>query len=309
LSEELRSAAPLVYAVVTNWNGLDDTSECIESIQRSTYPNLQVVIVDNGSTDNSASVLAERFPMAAQVRMDRNGAVTAAYNAGLRYALKQGADYVLMLNNDTILDEEMTALLVEFAQKDARFGLITPKIYYYDRPEVIWFAGGMRSRFDFGAYGTGEGETDPQENSAAKEVDYAWACGMLMSREMLESVGMFDTQFYLYYDDVDYSIRVQEAGYEVWYVPEAKMWHKVSHSTSGSADFARIWARSKMRLYRKHSRGLHRVGLVLYAFVHAAFRALLPRSDNLRISAHPCAYIRGLVDGLTPPAEVIPSDP
>lgn len=308
MSEEYRSAAPLVYAVVTNWNGLDDTSECIESLQNSTYPNLQVVIVDNGSTDDSPNVLAERFPKAAQVRMERNGAVTAAYNAGLRYALNHNADYVLMLNNDTILDGEMTALLVEFAGRDAKFGLVTPKIYYYDRPDVIWFAGGMRSRFDLGAYGTGEGEMDSLENSTAKEVDYAWACGMLMSREMLESVGLFDTQFYLYYDDVDYSIRVQEAGYGIWYVPEAKMWHKVSHSTSGSAEFARIWARSKMRLYRKHSRGLHRVGLLLYAFAHAAFRALLPRSDNLRMRAHPRAYLHGLLDGLAPLASANSSD-
>jgi GT2 family glycosyltransferase len=272
----------------------------MESIVKSTYPNLKIVIVDNGSTDDSANVLAERFPLAAQVRMDHNGAVTKAYNAGLRYALNQGTDYVLMLNNDTVLDEAMTTLLVEFAEKDSRFGLVTPKIYYYDQPDVIWFAGGMRSRFDYGAYGTGEGETDSEGNSVEKEVDYAWACGMLMSRAMLESVGLFDTQFYLYYDDVDYSIRVQKAGFRIWYVPRAKMWHKVSHSTSGSAQFARIWARSKMRLYRKHARGLHRIGLLLYAFAHTAFRALLPRSDNLRMRAHLKAYVRGLLDGLAP---------
>ena len=287
---------PLVYAVITNWNGFDDTLECIESLKKFDYPNYKVVISDNGSTDDSPERLAKKFP---DIPVLHTGdiAVTATYNAGIQFGLDNGADYILLLNNDVTFDPEMMTKLVAKAESDPSIGLVTPKIYYYDRPDVIWFAGGMRNRFDFGAYDTFEGEHDSAKSDQEREVDLAWACGFLMRRDLLEKMGLFDTRFYLYYDDVDISIRTYEAGYRIWYVPDAVMWHKVSHST-GNKKFARIWARSKMRLYRKYTSGLHFIGLVIYAFGHALLRAIFPREDNLRMHAHTSAYLHGLVDGL-----------
>ena len=291
------SQQPLVYAVVTNWNGLQDTMDCLSTILASDYPNLKVVLVDNGSTDDSPDILARRFPEVAQVHTGNNGAITAAYNLGIKYGLEQKANYILMLNNDTTLSSDMISKLVHTAEADNSIGIVTPKIYYYDKPHTIWFAGGMRSRFDFGAYNTYEGMGDSLENNIAKEVDFAWACGMLMRRSLLEKMGLFDTQFYLYYDDVDTSIRTQQAGYKIWYEPSAKMWHKVSHST-GSARFSYIWARSKIRLFLKHTSGFHKIALIIYAFVHGIMRILIPRADNLRPNAHPKEYMLGLIDGV-----------
>ena len=288
---------PLVYAVITHWNNLEDTKECLNSLLTSDYPNLQALIVDNGSTNDSPNILAGMFPNVFQIRMGENGAITAAYNAGIEYALTHKADYILMLNNDISIDPKMIWNLIKVAEKDPSIGILTPKIYYYDRPEIIWFAGGKRG-FDFGSYDTHEGKSDNNNNSTPKEVDYAWACGMLMRRSLLEKMGLFDTRFYLYYDDVDISLRAQNAGYKIWYVPEAKMWHKVSHST-GNARFAYIWARSKIRLYCKHTRGLYQFSLIIYAFIHGAFRAVFPRQDNMRMHTHPRAYIRGLYHGLS----------
>ncbi len=297
MSTNKQQKRPLVYAVITHWNALEDTSECLDSVLASDYPNLKIVIVDNGSTDGSPDILARNYPEIPQVRTGNNGAITAAYNKGMEYGLAQDAAYILMLNNDITIASTMISLLVEAAENDPQIGIVTPKVYYYDRSDTIWFAGGMRSRFDFGAYDTHEGETDAPENSVAKEVDFAWACGMLMRRELLEQMGLFDTQFYLYYDDVDTSVRAQQAGYKIWYVPEATMKHKVSHST-GSARFTYIWARSKMRLFRKHTKGLHFLSLVIYSFAHGLIRSVWPRQDNLRMHAHTGAYMRGLVAGL-----------
>lgn len=288
---------PLVYAVITHWNSYDDTAECVKTLLQSDYSNLKSIIVDNGSTDNSPTRLAQEYPAIPQVHTGHNGAITFAYNKGMEYSLDHDAAYILMLNNDIAIDPQMVSLLVDKAESDSEIGVVTPKIYYYDQPQTIWFAGGYRSRFDFGSYDTYEGDLDTPANSVEKEVDYAWACGMLMRRSLLEEIGLFDTQFFLYYDDVDISIRTQQAGYKIWYVPQAKMWHKVSHST-GSAHFTRIWARSKMRLYRKHSRGLHKTMLILYAFLHGGFRALIPRQDNMRMRTHTIAYMRGLLSGL-----------
>lgn len=298
MNQKTRNRLPLVYAVVTNWNGLEDTMDCLSTTLASDYPNLKVVLVDNGSTDDSAVVLAEQFPEVDQVHTGNNGAITVAYNLGIEYGLDRKADYILMLNNDTVLAFDMISKLVHVAETDQSIGIVTPKIYYYDQPQIIWFAGGKRSRFDFGAHNTYEGKLDSTENSVAKEVDFAWACGMLIRRSLLEKMGLFDTQFYLYYDDVDTSVRTQQAGYRIWYEPNAKMWHKVSHST-GNARFAYIWARSKMRLYRKHTRGFHKVILITYAFMHGFFRTVVPRQDNLRPREHTKAYFLGLIDGIT----------
>jgi len=290
-------SVPHVFAVVTNWNGLEDTTECIESLLQSKYENLSIVIVDNGSTDGCAEILSQRFPTIPQVQTGQNAEVTAAYNKGLEYALLHDADYLLMLNNDTTLHADMIRHLVDTAQAKPQIGVLTPKIYYYDRPDVIWFAGARCHPWDFGAYDRGEGAIDSPSNNSTRETEYAWACGMLFSRELLEEIGLFDTRFWLYYDDVDICLRARKAGYKIWYVPEAKMWHKVSGST-GSKRFARTWARSKMLLYRKHTRGLHQVGLIIYAFFHSFFRLIFPSPFSKKINSHYGAYLSGLWEGL-----------
>lgn len=266
---------PHVFAVVTNWNGLDDTSECVNSVLQSSYDNVSVVIVDNGSTDDSATLLANRFPQVPQVKTGQNQEITAAYNAGIQYGLNHNADFILMLNNDTKIAPDMIEYLVCAAEKDECIGILAPKIYYYDKPDIIWSVGGRRNPWTFGAYDRKEGEGDLPSNSIAEEVDYAWACGMMVRKAVFDKIGLFDTRFWLYYDEVDVCLRAKSADFSVWYVPEATMWHKVSGST-GSARFARIWSRSKILLYRKHSKGIHLLSLVLYAFGHAFYRAMFP---------------------------------
>lgn len=287
----------LVYAVVTTWNGLKDTEECIASVLDSDYTPLSIVMVDNGSTDETPFHIATRFPQVEQVHTGHNGAVTAAYNLGIRHALGHGAAYVLMLNNDTTIAPDMVSALVAAARADPSRGILSPKIYYYDQPDAIWFAGADRKRFDLGARMPFVDQTDNVENSTAREIDYAWACGFLFTRAMLDDVGLFDTRFYLYYDDVDICLRAQKAGYRVWYEPQGRMWHKVGASTS-SKRFATIWARSKMTLFRKYTRGPHLWALIVYAFLHVIYRGIFP-SSYAGNRGHPFAFYRGLWLGLT----------
>lgn len=287
----------LVYVVVTSWNNKDDTEECIASVLASDYTELRVVMVDNGSTDSSPAYIARRFPCVEQVHTGENAAVTSAYNKGIEHAIARRASYVLMLNNDTIVAPDMIRALVSSAQDDRDRGIISPKIYYHADPERIWFAGAHRRRFDLGAYAPYVDQLDCEANSSPREVDYAWACGFLLTRSLLGTVGPFDTRFYLYYDDVDLCLRAQAAGYKVWYEPRARMWHKVGVSTT-SARFAYIWARSKMTLFRKHARGIHLWALVPYAFVHLMYRTLRP-SPYAGNRGHPLAFFRGLWEGLT----------
>jgi GT2 family glycosyltransferase len=289
----------LVCAVVTSWNNKEDTEDCISSVLASDYRALEVVMVDNGSTDGSPACIARRFPDVEQVHTGESGAITAAYNKGIAHGMARGASYILMLNNDTIIAPDMIRVLVSSAQEDRDRGIISPKIYYHGDAERIWFAGARRKRFDFGADAPYVGQVDGAANSTPREIDYAWACGFLLKRPLLETVGSFDTQFYLYYDDVDLCLRAQATGYKVWYEPRARMWHKVGASTS-SARFAYIWAKSKMILFRKHARGIHLWALVPYAFLHVVYRTLRP-SSYAGNRGHPLAFLRGLWAGLTCP--------
>jgi GT2 family glycosyltransferase len=290
---------PLVYVIVLNWNGKDDTVECLDSLMKMSYPNFRVVVVDNGSTDGSIEVFKSRFPEVELVLNGENVGFAEGNNRGMQHAYQRGADYVFVLNNDTVVHQDMLTHLVSVAEADPQVGITTPKVYYYDAKDVIWAAGAKRSRFSLGAYDTGMGQRDGLAHDVEKEIDYAFGCCMLIRREVLEQVGMFDTRFFIYFEDTDLCIRTQQSGYKIVYVPQAKMWHKVALSTK-SERFSYIWAKSKMLFYRKHTHNLHLLALVFYSFGHALFRAAFPRSYG-GVKGSPRPFFRGLLDGLRQP--------
>lgn len=294
------NALPLVYAVVTHWNAYDDTAACLRCVLASDYANLATVVVDNGSTDGSAEKIKAEFPTVSMVHTGNNGSIIEAYNTGMRFGLERDAEHILMLNNDIEFLPNMVSILTNAVTNDPTIGCTIPKIFYYQPSELLWFAGGYCTKLIFSVHTTGEGEPDGPQYSEEKDVDIAYACGMLITRTALEEVGLFDPRFYLYYDDVDISLRILQAGYRIRYLPDAVMWHKVSQTTSGNPRFTQIWARSKMRFFRKHATLGHFVFLVVYSFLHGFFRMLRPLRSNMRMHDHPRAYFTGLIEGLRP---------
>lgn len=219
---------PRVTAVVLNWNGLEDTTACLASLAEADYPSLEVVVVDNGSTDGSPGLLRQRFPRVALLETGENLGYAGGNNVGLRYALERGADYVLLLNNDTEVAPGFLRRLVEAAEADPRVGVVGPTIYYYDRPDVVWSAGGAidwrrgRTRM------VGLDEPDRgQFGTAPREVDFVSGCAMLVRREAVERVGLLDERFFLYYEEVEWCVRIRRAGFRILHVPGAHIWHKI----------------------------------------------------------------------------------
>ena len=221
---------PLVYIIVLNWNGWQDTIECIESCLKLTYPRYRIVIVDNGSADGSVLKLQERFPGIDILQAGKNLGFAGGNNVGIRHALEQGADYVWLLNNDTIVDPTALAELVNAAKVSDAVGIVGSKIYFFSKPDVIWFAGGF-IRYSRGtSVHRGQLERDEGQYNEISEVDYITGCSLLIKHEVVAKVGLMDERFFLLFEEADWNQRAKEQGYKILYVPLSKVWHKVSVS-------------------------------------------------------------------------------
>ena len=282
---------PLVYIITLNWNRCADTLAFLESCAQQTYPNLRTLVVDNGSTDSSVETISMQFPQVAQIVNGRNLGFAAGANVGLRHALAHDADYVFLANNDTTLDTDALAVLVAAAQAhDA--AIASPAIFYASAPERVWWLGARRRPWLL--------EVAPLDAPGSEPftVDFVTGCGMLISRRCLETVGMFDEQFFMYYEDSDYCLRVQQASLRTLVVPRARMWHKVATSSGGSDSPSERYhmASSSVRFFRKHAHGRQWPAIVPYRAGSAA-RTLWRLVSNRRWAAA-WAYMRGLWDGV-----------
>ena len=269
-SSEGQRALPLVWVVIVNWNRLEDTSDCLSSILGMEYPNYRVLVVDNGSTDGSPSALRERFPKVTVLEAPANLGFAAGNNLGIRYALARGAQYILLLNNDTVVDRDMLAELVAGEESDPSVGIVGPKIYYFDDPQRIWFAGADRHPLILSAVRTGRGRLDGPRFAQPRRVGFICGAAMLVKRCVWEEVGLLDEGFFMYYEDADFCLRAIKNGFELLYVPTALVWHKVASSSGGvrSPAWAYYMTKSSLRFFRRHARGVH---LALILLVRSAY--------------------------------------
>lgn len=243
-----------ISIVILNWNRPKDTLECLKSIGNIRIKNykLQVIVVDNNSTDNSVSRIKKGLVslknknaiMSEIIENKENLGFAEGNNVGIRHALNHGADFILLLNNDTIVDTNLISTLLATAKKFPKSGIISPKIYfakgyeYYktkykdsELGKVIWYAGGD---FDWeNVYGTNHGvdEVDKGQFEKVKETDFATGACMFIRKEVISEVGLFKSNYYMYLEDVEFSIRVKKAGWKALYSPMGHLWHKVAQSS------------------------------------------------------------------------------
>jgi GT2 family glycosyltransferase len=212
--------------VILNWNSREMTAECIRSLLAMDTVDYRIIVVDNGSRDGSADYLARMFPHITVLSQETNLGFAAGCNVGMKEALDQGADYVLPLNNDTVVAPNFLKELVSVAIRCPRSAAITPKIYFWDAPDVLWWTGGSFSLWSGIPVMVGRKERDVGQFDAERTVDWATGCAALMRREVLREVGLFDECLFGNGEDLDLSLRIRNAGYEVRFAPMAKLWHK-----------------------------------------------------------------------------------
>ena len=242
-----------VNLFVLNWNGRDLTLDCLFSLEKITYPNVKVYVIDNGSSDNSVTAIRNQFPDYEIIGLPENYGFARGNNAGFEL-VKQKADYTIFLNNDTIVDPNFVEPLINAMESNSTVKQSTPKIFYADNLDYIWFGGGKVSLWAGWIRHLGIRQKDSMQFSFNRNVDYATGCCVCMRTVDFESIGMFDESFLMYGEDVDLSLRFRKQGGQILFVPESKIWHKVS-SSIGTQFSIRKWKRKnigKMKLVTKH---------------------------------------------------------
>ena len=246
---------PFVTVIVLNWNGKDLTIECLESLKQVNYSNFNILVVDNGSTDGSVELLKEKFPEVSILVLEKNLGYAAGNNRGFASLKPDPPEFVIFLNNDTIVDENFIGPLVKQLLTHKKASQTVPKIYYENDPKLIWYAGGIVNLWTGSIYHLGIRQYDGPAYSKTHKTKYATGCCFCMRYEEFKEFGGFDEAFPMYSEDVDLSLWIRAAGKQVWFVPDSKIWHKVSASLGGAFSFGKMVrkARGIFLLIKKHA--------------------------------------------------------
>ena len=263
-------AQPLVSIIILNWNGLEDTRECLQSLEHVAFSNKRIIVVDNGSEGSEAAALRDEFrDSVAVIESKTNLGFAAGANLGIRHALEYAPDYVLLLNNDTKADPAFLSALVEAAQSRKDGAAFCPKTYFYADPAIIYSTGGSVSIWTATAKQIGRGERDHGQFDRVATRDYADGVCMLISRRALETVGLLDEDYFAYWEETDWCTRARSNGLRCYYIPEAKVWHKAARTQSPTNRYYFLYRRNALMFVRKRGTRFHRlVALLVHVFYY-----------------------------------------
>jgi len=225
-----KTMSPKVSIIILNWNNYKDTKECFESLGKVTYPNYEVVFVDNRSTDGSDEQLKKEFSQHKFIQTGANLGFSGGCNAGIKYALKNGDDYIMLLNNDTIVKKDFLEPLVEAFESNVGLGIVGGKAYYYDETNRIHMAGAKMDwlRATYKRYG--DNQIDRGQFDKPKEVGFASAYFMLVKKEVFTNAGLLSEDYFGGVEECEFVVRAKRKGYKIYYVPDSVIWHKIGRS-------------------------------------------------------------------------------
>lgn len=228
-----------VFVVILHYKGKKLTQECLLSLKKSKKDgfDLEVVVVDNDSPEPLEDI-KRKFPQTVFLKASHNLGFSGGNNLGIKYALQNGADYVLLLNNDTISDKNLIFELLQAADSDSLSGILGPKIYFapeyeyhrfrysqQQRGRVFWYAGGVIDWQNIFASHRAVDEVDKGQYDKSEQTDFVSGCAMFVKRDVFNKVELFDNRYFLYLEDLEFCIRAKNKGYKILYCPRAKVWH------------------------------------------------------------------------------------
>jgi GT2 family glycosyltransferase len=240
-----KNSSQQLFVIIVNWNGKNDTDNCLSSLHTIQHHavDIHVIVVDNGSTDDSLLYLQQKHPWATYLPTGKNLGFTGGNNKGIEYAMGHQADYIWLLNNDTIADKNVLSLLSAF--EDPSVGAAASKIYFAkgheyhsdrytesDRGKVIWYAGGIIDWENMYASHRGVDEVDHGQYDHNEPTPFLTGCSFMIKAEVIKKIGVLDDRYYLYLEDLDWSLRIQKAGWKTMYIPSSVVWH-VNAGSSG----------------------------------------------------------------------------
>jgi GT2 family glycosyltransferase len=209
---------PRAFIIVLNYNGAETIINCLKSIYQQQYPNYELVVVDNNSKDGSFELAKKYFSNAHFIQNDKNIGFAAGNNVGIRFAIEKFADYIFLLNNDAIIDENALSLLISVAENNSEAGILSPVIF--DKNNRIWFAGGQIKWFFMRAT-----HLLKASSNNPYVTDYLSGCAMLIKKEVFKKIGLLDEKYFLYYEDTDFCLRTRKNKFSCVVVPGSKVQH------------------------------------------------------------------------------------
>lgn len=219
---------PLVSIVSINYNGAAVTCELLASLEKISYPNIEVIIVDNGSVED-ASIIKQKYPWIIYLRSEKNLGFAGGNNLGFKQAKGK---YFLMLNNDTEVPANFLEPMVTMMERDEMIGALSPKIEFHHTPGMLQFAGFEPiNKYTGRGNAIGSHQQDDGRFDVSMRTSRAHGASMMISRKAVEEIGLMADLYFLYYEEMDYCERIKKAGYSIWYCAQSKIYHKESLST------------------------------------------------------------------------------
>lgn len=295
------------YAITLNWNSCDNVIECVASLKSSDFPVERIVIVDNGSADKSGERLRARYEEDKQVHVISNKVnegFAGAVNIGMRYALSKNATHIFLINNDAVVDAKCLDLLGETLRTHPGAGAAAPTVFYKSDSNRVWFNAGYFSYFRANIVAPEQNRLYQEIDHAVREVEFLSGCALLLTAEMLQIIGMFDTDYFFYGEDVDFSLRAIRRGYKLFYVPEAKVWHRIDHMAMSRSSAYVLYhrARSLLILFRKQFSPPYLLyAVALHILLYTPYRFLQSIRGQTPLKSF-AGWIRGTMDGLFHPS-------
>ena len=254
MAQIARTSVPKVLVLILSYNGKPLLEDSVSSYLSNDYPNFEVVVIDNGSSDGTKEYVEDKFPAAKVIRLEKNRGYSGGFNFGLDYAfVHQKADYVLITNNDVKVDQKIISALTETAVQDNKIGFVTGKAYYFDKPDTLQSVGKYEDPVRWNGEHIGLREKDQGQYDEVTERFFIDDIFMLVSRQVYEEVGGYDTTYFFQAEEYDWQARGKAAGYKIMYTPHAKLWHKESMTIGKqSASKAYYDARNPMLVILNH---------------------------------------------------------
>ncbi len=288
---------PKVNIIILHFRNFSILSECLQSSQKISYPDYDITVVNNGSSLplNIAPRNEITESSLQTINTQENLGYARGNNIGIRDALKRGAEYILLLNDDTVVSPDFLSILLETAERSTDIGIVGPTIYYFVEPQKIWFAG---ARFDPDSCMIKSHETagsDDEVSSDLIDSDYITGCALLIKKAVIEKIGLLDERFFLYWEDVDWGLRAKKAGLKRLVVPQSQIWHKVSVSTGGMDSPLRAYHKTRSHLLMAKLHSPNALTKLHIGFFRDIAWLLLKSNDRDRIRKAR-AYMTAMID-------------